>query len=59
MIVEMAEREGFEPSRPCSLLAFQASALDLAMRPLQISLSHWNKKYIRRDVNVNEEIWPG
>ncbi len=35
---EMAERKGFEPLRPCGLLAFQASALDRAMRPLHRSL---------------------
>ena len=30
-----AEREGFEPSRACTLRAFQARALGQAMRPLQ------------------------
>ncbi len=30
----MAERQGFEPWKPCGLLAFQASALGRAMRPL-------------------------
>ncbi len=29
----LAEGEGFEPSRPCGLRAFQARALDRAMRP--------------------------
>ena len=32
----MAEREGFEPSRACTLRAFQARALGQTMRPLQI-----------------------
>ena len=31
---EMAERQGFEPWRPCGLRAFQARALSRAMRPL-------------------------
>ena len=30
-----AEREGFEPSNPCRLRAFQARALGQTMRPLQ------------------------
>ena len=34
---EMAERARFELARPFSLPAFQASALDQAMRPLHIS----------------------
>ena len=32
--VNNSEGEGFEPSIPCGILAFQASALDQTMRPL-------------------------
>ncbi len=33
--LKRAEREGFEPSNPCRLRAFQARALGQTMRPLQ------------------------
>jgi hypothetical protein len=32
---ELAERQGFEPWRPCGLRALQARALNRAMRPLR------------------------
>ena len=34
----MAERQGFEPWRPCGLPALQAGALNRAMRPLLCNL---------------------
>jgi hypothetical protein len=42
----MAEREGFEPSIPCGMLAFQASALDhYATSPGLWSVSTADKSY--------------
>ena len=32
----LAEKVGFEPTIPCGILAFQASALGQTMRPLHV-----------------------
>ena len=39
-----AEREGFEPSRACTLRAFQARALGQTMRPLRIERGDYQRR---------------
>ena len=37
-VLDMAEREGFEPSIPCRIHDFQSCALDRTMRPLRATI---------------------